>query len=92
MIYMYQSAGGHLEKDTSNHGAEQLGSPVIEEPDQVNVATNVCSERHCWVDMPAGDVGPDGDRHEERKGSGQRGGDEVGLGVCIALPQLVYIR
>lgn len=89
MIYIYQSAGGHLEKDTSNHGAEQLGSPVIAELDQVYVATNVRSERHCRVDMPARDVDPDGDRHEECKGMGQRGGDDARLGVCIALRQLV---
>lgn len=90
MIYMYQSAGGHLEKDTSNHGAEQLGSPVILEPEQVYVATNIRSERHCRVDMPAGNVDRDGDRHKECKGMGERGSDEAGLGFCIALSQLVY--
>lgn len=81
----HQAAGGELEKQAGDHGAEQLRDPVQNAPKQRDVATEEGAEGDGRVDVAAGDVGPDGycDVEAEAMGQGRRHQPRWGCGAII---------
>lgn len=81
----YQSTGCKLEEQASNNGSEQLGNPVQNTPHESDVAAEEGTECDCGVNMTAGDVCSNGNRHEKCKAVRQGGGYKPGgCGCCIA--------
>ncbi|BBH04858.1 tonoplast intrinsic protein 1 [Prunus dulcis] len=73
-LVAYQSTGCKPEKQACNHGSKQLGNPVQNRPDERDVAANKGTKCDSRVNMTAGDVCCNGNRHEKCKGMGQGSG------------------
>ena len=75
---MYLSAGGELEEQAGDDGAEDLRDPEEDAAEPGKVAADKGGEGDCGVDVAAGDVCADGDGDDEGEGVGNGDGKESG--------------
>lgn len=68
----YQAAGNNSEEVASDNGAQELSNPVEEAGEDGDLAAESQSKGDCRVNVTAGDVGSDGNRHEECKSMANR--------------------
>lgn len=84
----YHAAGGELEEEAGGGGAEELSDDVEDAAEEGDVAAYEGAEGDGGVDVATGDVGSDGNGHEESEGVGNGGGDEAGGGARAVVSQL----
>nr|GMD64470.1 very-long-chain (3R)-3-hydroxyacyl-CoA dehydratase 2 [Ipomoea batatas] len=85
----HQSTGGKLEKQASNDRAEQLGNPINNTSEEGDVTSDEGAKCDSRVYVTAGNIGADGNRHEECKSVGYCRRNESGGGGGSIIRQLI---
>nr|GMD25429.1 transcription factor FER-LIKE IRON DEFICIENCY-INDUCED TRANSCRIPTION FACTOR-like [Ipomoea batatas] len=88
MAIAYHAAGGELEEEAGGGGAEELSDDVEDAAEEGDVTADEGAEGDGGVNVATGDVGSDGNGHEESEGVGNGGGDEAGGGARAVVSQL----
>jgi len=81
-------AGGELDEDGADDGAEELGDPVEDAGEDGDLAAEGEAEGDGGVQVPAGDIGGHGDTDEQRERMGDGDGHQAGRVERAALCQL----